>query len=232
MPPPPQLHPRCMQGIPQCAQCTAGHVQALPPISQDRHRSLTEIHVFVLAHIVRRPIVVYSAGSCTALPGVDQLWPALLGACCAVLPCPGLSADRVATLEGDCRRIRAGPWTMCLLHHSMSPLLGGGSTGQPVVPDCFVSSAQLPSWQGPLPRGTLEGKGPQRRPQRRLGRRLEGVVKAVGGGYCRLQMPSRLAFGVRGTVAGHAPKAPKTKFSLNGPVPNAPEKMFRRPKRP
>ena len=45
----------------------------------------------------------------------------------------------------------------------------------------------------------LEEKGPQRR----LGRRLEEVAKAVGGGYCRLQMPLRLALGVRGTVAGH-----------------------------
>ena len=41
------------------------------------------------------------------------------------------------------------------------------------------------------------------RDQRRLGRRLEEVAKAVGGGYCRLQMPLRLALGVRGTVAGH-----------------------------
>ena len=48
-------------------------------------------------------------------------------------------------------------------------------------------------------RDALEGKGPQRRPQRRL----EEVAKAVGGGYCRLQMPSRPALGVRGTVAGH-----------------------------
>ena len=31
---------------------------------------------------------------------------------------------------------------------------------------------------------------------------VEGVVKAVGGGYCRLQMPLRLALGVRGAVAG------------------------------
>ena len=36
-----------------------------------------------------------------------------------------------------------------------------------------------------------------------MGRRLEQVAKAVGGGYCRLQMPLRLALGVRGTVAGH-----------------------------
>ena len=53
------------------------------------------------------------------------------------------------------------------------------------------------------PRDALEGKGPQRRPQRRLGRRLEEVAKAVGGGYCRLQMPLKLALAVRGTVAGH-----------------------------
>ena len=48
-----------------------------------------------------------------------------------------------------------------------------------------------------------EGKGPQRRPQKRLGRRLEEVAEAVGGGYCRLQMPLKLALAVRGTVAGH-----------------------------
>ena len=29
------------------------------------------------------------------------------------------------------------------------------------------------------------------------------VVKAVAGGYCRLQMPLSPALGVRGTVAGH-----------------------------
>ena len=55
-----------------------------------------------------------------------------------------------------------------------------------------------------LPRDASEGKGPQRRPQKRLDRRLEEVAKA-GGGYCRLQMPLRLALGVRGTVAGHRP---------------------------
>ena len=52
-------------------------------------------------------------------------------------------------------------------------------------------------------RDALEGQGPQRGPQKRLGRRLEAVAKAIGGGYCRLQMPLRLALGVRGTVAGH-----------------------------
>ena len=48
----------------------------------------------------------------------------------------------------------------------------------------------------------LEGEGPQRRLGRRLGRRLAEVAEAVGGGYCRLQVPLRLALGVRGTVAG------------------------------
>ena len=32
---------------------------------------------------------------------------------------------------------------------------------------------------------------------------MEEVAKAVGGGYCRLQMPLSLAPAVRGTVAGH-----------------------------
>ena len=34
------------------------------------------------------------------------------------------------------------------------------------------------------------------------GRQAVGGAKAVGGGCCRLQMPLRLALGVRGTVAG------------------------------
>ena len=51
-------------------------------------------------------------------------------------------------------------------------------------------------------RDASERKGPQRQPQQRLDRRLEEVAQAVGGGYCRLQMPLRPALGVRGTVAG------------------------------
>ena len=52
----------------------------------------------------------------------------------------------------------------------------------------------------PTTRGPLEGKGPQRQPQRRLDRQLEEVAKAVGGGYCRFQMPLSLAPAVRETV--------------------------------
>ena len=52
-------------------------------------------------------------------------------------------------------------------------------------------------------RDALEGMGSQRWSQERLDRRLEEVAKAVGGGYCRLQMPLKPALAVRETVAGH-----------------------------
>ena len=50
---------------------------------------------------------------------------------------------------------------------------------------------------GACRKDALEGTGPQRR----LGRRLQEVAKAVGGRYCRLYMLLTLALGVRGTVA-------------------------------
>ena len=75
------------------------------------------------------------------------------------------------------------------------------------------SGENWPKLAGPFPsfeggretsaRDALEGKGPQRRPQKRLDRRLEEVAKAVGGGSCQLQMPLKLALGIRGTMAGH-----------------------------
>ena len=78
-----------------------------------------------------------------------------------------------------------------------------------------------------LPAGAaLEGKGPRRRPQRRSDERLEEVAKAVGGGYCRLQMPLTLAFGVRGTAAGRwlgalegAASPPSNASPLPAPTP-------------
>ena len=71
--------------------------------------------------------------------------------------------------------------------------------------ECITSGLHLSVlYFGPPPlRGCITRKGPQRRPPRRLGRRLEEVAKAVGGGYCRLQMPLTPAFAVRGRVAGH-----------------------------
>ena len=50
-------------------------------------------------------------------------------------------------------------------------------------------------------RDVLEGGGTGG-PQRRLGRRLEEVADAVGGGYCRLQMPLQWALAAWGKVAG------------------------------
>ena len=71
----------------------------------------------------------------------------------------------------------------------------------------LLFAKSLPRRRTTTPRDALAGKGPPRRPQKRLDRRLEEVAKAVGGGYCRLQMPLRLALGVRGTAAGHRPGA-------------------------
>ena len=56
------------------------------------------------------------------------------------------------------------------------------------------------TWGFAWGRDALDGKGPQRWPQKRLDRRLQGVAKAVGGGYCRLQ---KRAPAVRETVAGY-----------------------------
>ena len=68
------------------------------------------------------------------------------------------------------------------------------------LPEKCLSAHPTPT----VSRDAFEGEGPQRRSQRRLGRRLEEVAKAVGGGYYRLQMPLRQALAVRGTVAGHS----------------------------
>ena len=59
----------------------------------------------------------------------------------------------------------------------------------------------------PGPRDAVEGKGPQRRPQKRVDRQLQEVAKAVGGSYCPLQMPLKLALAVKKTPARHKPGA-------------------------
>ena len=74
------------------------------------------------------------------------------------------------------------------------------------VPKHFYEQCQTScrALSGPSPwgRDTSEGKAPQRRPQKRLDRRLTEVVRAVGGGYRRLQTPLKLAPAVGGTVDG------------------------------
>ena len=52
-------------------------------------------------------------------------------------------------------------------------------------------------------RDAFERKGPQRWLQKRLDRRWEEVAEAVGGGYCRLQIPLKPVLGVREAAAGH-----------------------------
>ena len=71
-------------------------------------------------------------------------------------------------------------------------------------PSPLSGTAEPPALHGVGPRGRdpLEGKGPHRLPQKRVDKRLEEVAKAVGGNYCRLQMPLSLAFAVREAVAG------------------------------
>ena len=71
--------------------------------------------------------------------------------------------------------------------------------------------------QQPLARDAVEGKGPQRR----LDRRLEEVAKAVGGSYCRLPMPLKLGLAVRETVAGHWLGALEGEGGTSAPPSNA-----------
>jgi hypothetical protein len=68
------------------------------------------------------------------------------------------------------------------------------------------TGAVLEAFGGDCSQNTGGGQGCIRRErtsEAALDRRLEEVAKAVGSGYCRLQMPSTPALGVRGTVAGH-----------------------------
>ena len=95
------------------------------------------------------------------------------------------------------------PQCPCLPHPKSSGFGGGGGVGRRedyLVPQGQAQVCGVGGGGGGL---HWKGQGPRRRPQRRLGRRLEAVAKAVGGVYCRLQTPLKLALGVRGTVAGH-----------------------------
>ena len=72
-----------------------------------------------------------------------------------------------------------------------------------MTPDTLPRDVSEPQDErgGVTPRDASEGKGPQRRPQRRLGRRLEGVAKRLGA----VTVGYKLALAVRGTVAGRSP---------------------------
>ena len=62
----------------------------------------------------------------------------------------------------------------------------GGGPGKARWPHRDWGWGGGPGGRGGGGRDALEGNGPRRRHQRRLGRRLEEVAKAVRGGYCRL----------------------------------------------
>ena len=92
--------------------------------------------------------------------------------------------------------------------------LGTGAAASALVHGLSVQHARVRGKiQGRVCAGMHEkgggggGGASQRRSQERLGRRLEGVAEAVGGGYCRLQMQLNPAVGVRGAVAGHRQNA-------------------------
>ena len=113
------------------------------------------------------------------------------------------------------------------------PDVGGLVAAPSDTPSPGISPSRALCSLYPGARDALEGKGPQRRPQKPLDRRLEEVAKAVGGGYCRLQMPLRLALGIRGTVAGHRLGAleegggylPPSNASLTGAPGAAPPRL-------
>ena len=81
-------------------------------------------------------------------------------------------------------------------HPMKSRAVRGHWTAMWPGPGAVVEGPRAEEHEGTT-RDALEGKGSQRRSKKRLDRRLGEVAKAVGGGYCRLQMPLKLALGVR-----------------------------------
>ena len=105
-------------------------------------------------------------------------------------------------------------------HHKTDPPSSTVPTVADTTPRVVVTGALRSRGVGGG-RDALEGKGPQRRPQKWLGSGLEEVAKADVGGYCRLQMPLTLAFAVMGTVAGR-----RTGALERGGVPPPPSNAF------
>ena len=121
--------------------------------------------------------------------------------------------------SGACLRLagggRSGPAA------SVSRGGGGGGMGQEGIGGALATPTHHRT-----PKNAVEGNGPERRPQRRLDRQLEEVAKAVGGGYCRLHMPLRLALGLRGTVAGHELGPLEGGWGVPPPLPMHPCAVF------
>ena len=86
----------------------------------------------------------------------------------------------------------------------MGGWVGQGWTGPQTPPPPRPPAGGTKQWPGP--HGCISGEGAsEEAPEVARGwldRRLKEVAKAVGGGYCRLQMPLKSALAVRDTVAG------------------------------
>ena len=106
----------------------------------------------------------------------------------------------------------AGPGTRC---RGRSGARGGGPRAPPTRGPCTL-------WQRTGGWGCIRRDGASETAPEALDRRLEEVAEAVGGGYCRLQMPLKLALGVRGTVAGHWKGALKGGGGVPPPLPTHP----------
>ena len=128
---------------------------------------------------------------------------------CEVCPCgppggPGGTAwpSRLESRRGQALPVlipdAQAPDTRRLGHTGQGPSHVAVLVGGALRLLCYSSAERLSISRGAGGGGDAsEGKGPQRRPQQRLGRRLEEVAEAVGGGYCRLRMPLRLALAAR-----------------------------------
>ena len=137
--------------------------------------------------VLRRP-------PCPLLVEVMCIHTPRLRRCC---PIPRAGSGSSATKGASCAASAWGPSGTASSTRTWRPITTRSARGR--LPPCVPAARPLCL----ALRARLRGGRGHRRPQRRLGRRLEEVAKAVGGGYCRLQMPLELALAVRETVAGH-----------------------------
>ena len=66
-----------------------------------------------------------------------------------------------------------------------------------------ITPPNMKIFQKGKPQGCIRREGASEAVPEAVRRAVGGGCQAVGRGYCWLQMPLKLALGVRGTVAGH-----------------------------
>ena len=123
---------------------------------------------------------------------------------------PNVALSHVEVCDAPRRFSEDSAWSWCT--PCQDALFRGGMARSSSAASVRIWALRLgpgTSWPGlcARSRGALEGKGSQRRPQNGSGRRSEEVAEAVGGGYCRLQLPLKVALAVRETVPRHRPGA-------------------------